>query len=223
MSWEKLDNRYIYDSMFIWSWWWNHYYNSMDLAVCENIYCSILAVWSSNIYYSYFLENCSFCIGCVWLKNKQYCILNKQYTKEQWEILADKIFTQMESDWILWDFFPGNINPYYFNDTIAEMLWDFTKEEVESKWYLWRDEEIKVDIPEWVDIISTEQLNDYQWYSPSGEWRINPEILQKVIKDDAWDYYRIVQMEYDFLVKHWLPLPSLHWIDRMKINFWTYK
>ena len=184
----------------------------------DHVYCSSHII-GSNIFYSFYLENCSFCIGCVWLKNKQYCILNKQYTKEQWEILADKIFTQMESDWILWDFFPGNINPYYFNDTIAEMLWDFTKEEVESKWYMWRDEEIKVDIPEWVDIISTEELNDYQWYSPSGEWRINPEILKKVIKDDKWDYYKVVQMEYDFLMKHSLPLPRLHWMDRMKINF----
>jgi hypothetical protein len=26
-------------------------------------------------------------------------------------------------------------------------------------------------------------------------------------------------MEYDFLVKHWLPLPRKHWLDRLKWNF----
>ena len=222
------------NTLFVWStawaenwfdfliWWEGNndiYWVNNSWWGCQNIFNSVQVGWSTDIYYSQNIETCSHLLFCNGLKNKSYCILNKQYTKSEWEILADKIFKQMESDWILWDFFPGNINPFYFNDTIAGMLWDFTKEEVESKWYLWRDEEIKVDIPEWVDIISTEQLNDYQWYSPSGEWRINPEILQKVIKDDAWDYYRIVQMEYDFLVKHWLPLPSLHWIDRMKINF----
>ena len=220
MSWEDEDNRYIYDSMFIWSWWWNHYYSSMDLAVCENIYCTILAVHSSNIYYSYFLENCSFCIWCIGLKNKSYCILNKQYTKEEWEILADKIFSQMHSEWILWDFFPGSINPFYFNDTIAWMLWDFTKQEVEEKWYLWRDEEIKVDIPASSDIITIKELGEYQWYE-NWEWQINPGILQKVIKDENGNYYKIIQMEYDFLVKHSIPLPILHWLDRMKLNLVT--
>ena len=43
--------------------------------------------------------------------------------------------------------------------------------------------------------------------------------MKKVIKDDSWNYYRIVKMEYDFLVKHELPLPRLHWLDRMKVNF----
>jgi hypothetical protein len=47
---------------------------------------------------------------------------SNQYTKEQWYSLADKIFAQMDSDWILWDFFPGYLNPFYFNDTAAYIM-----------------------------------------------------------------------------------------------------
>jgi hypothetical protein len=56
---------------------------------------------SSNIYYSHNIDNCSFCLGCIGLKNKSFCILNKQYTKEEWYEMADKIFATMEKDGIL--------------------------------------------------------------------------------------------------------------------------
>jgi len=39
-----------------------------------------------------------------------------------------------------------------------------------------------------------------------------------VIVDEKGDYYRIVQIEYDFLMKHSLPLPEIHWMDRMELN-----
>jgi len=185
----------------------------------EHVYCGSHII-GSHIFYSYYLENCSYCIGCVWLKNKQYCILNKQYSKDDWHRMADKIFSQMEMDWVLWEFFPGELNPFYFNDTMATILWDFTKDEVTEKWYLWREQEIKTDIPEWSDIIQTSDLDRYQWYDTDKNWKINPDILSKVIVDEKWNYYRIVRMEYDFLMKHALPLPEIHWIDRMKLNFW---
>lgn len=35
------------------------------------------------------------CFGCIGLRNKQYCILNKQYTKEQYEELVPKIIEHM--------------------------------------------------------------------------------------------------------------------------------
>ena len=63
------------------------------------------------------------------------------------------------------------------------------------------------------------ELKNYEWFNKEWVWKINPEILKKVIKSENWDYYRIVKMEYDFLVKHELPLPRLHWLDRMKVNF----
>ena len=124
------------------------------------------------------MDSCSYCLWCIGLKNKSFCILNKQYTKEEWFEKANEIFAQMEKDWTLWAFFPGWMNPFYFNDTAAYLINDtFTKEEVEKEWYLRRDEEIKVDIPAWAEVITTHQLNDYQWYNAQGEREINKDIL----------------------------------------------
>jgi len=119
-------------------------------ANAQNLYTSSNVTWSSSVFYSYFLRDCSYCIGCVGLKNKSFCILNKEYTKEERFTLVNKIFEQMDKDWTLWQFFPWWMNPFYFNDTAAYLIDDtFTKEEVAQEWYLRRDNEIKVDIPQW--------------------------------------------------------------------------
>lgn len=219
--WWKWDNENIYDSMSWWTIWntdfywvWSAWANSSNIYICNNI------TYSSNIYYSFHLENCSFCIWCIWLKNKSFCILNKQYSKEEWYELANKIFASMDANWILWDFFPWSLNPFYFNDTMAYLIDDsFTKEEVEAKWYMWRDSEIKVDIPDWAEIVKTSDLVNFQWFDSNWNWHINPEIMKKVIQDDNWNIYKIVPMEYEFLMKHNLPLPEIHWLDRIKLGF----
>jgi hypothetical protein len=198
----------------------NAYGCTMFWVNSENLYLSWHIASSLNIYHSFSLENCSYCLGCIWIKNKYFCILNKQYTKEEWYELADKIFASMEKDWILGDFFPWKLNPFYFNDTMAYLIDDsFTKEEVEKAWYMWRDDKIKVDISETAEIVETKNLLSYQGFDSNGNWKINPEILKKVIVDSNGNYYKIVPMEYDFLVKYELPLPEIHWIERIKLGF----
>ena len=224
-------------NLYIW-WWkygWSHFYDSFDVwnqtdehlyathyiwESSSHVYCVSWWAWITNCYYWYYLENCSFCLWCIWLKNKSYCIFNKQYTKDERYDEVDKIFTQMEKDWQLWKFFPWSTNPFYFNDTAAYLIdSSFTKEEVTAKWYLWRDEPIKVDIPAWMTVVKTSELDQYEWFDNEWNWIINADILKVVIQDEQHNYYRIIQMEYDFLVKHGLPLPRKHWLERMKDNF----
>lgn len=186
----------------------------------EHIYMTLHNNNWMNNFYSILLDESSFCLGCVGLKNKKYCIFNKQYGENEWYELVDKIFTQMENDWLLWEFFPANMNPYYFNDTVASMFnYDFSKEDIISEWYMWRDEEINVDTPNGATIIESKDLWYYEWYDENGKWQINSEILKLVIKSDNWNFYRIVPMELEFLQRHNLPLPRIHWFERIKLGF----
>ncbi|MEI8091103.1 MAG: hypothetical protein WCG98_02385 [bacterium] len=41
--------------------------------------------------------------------------------------------------------------------------------------------------------------------------------MQKVIKDDKGNFYRIVKIEYDFLMKYGLPIPEIHWLERIRL------
>jgi hypothetical protein len=185
----------------------------------SHLYCCTQVESSSNVFYCYHIESCSFCLGCIWLKNKSYCILNKQYTKEERYKKVDEIFTQMEKDGTIGEFFPASMNPFYFNDTAAYLIDpSFTKEEVTAKWYLRRDEPIKVDIPEGAQTVTTEELEKFEKFT-DGVWTIDESICKKVILDHEWNAYRIIPMELEFLREHWLPLPRKHWLERMKENF----
>jgi len=79
-------------------------------AGSDNLYCCCHIV-SSNIYYSYYLQSCSYCLWCLGLTNRSFCILNKQYSKEDRFELANKIFAKMEANGELWKFFPPQMNP----------------------------------------------------------------------------------------------------------------
>ena len=49
----------------------------------------------------------------------------------------------------------------------------FTKEEVESQWYMRRDEKIKVDIPEGMKVVSSSELWMYEGWMVEGEFVAN--------------------------------------------------
>lgn len=242
IAWWKDSSVHFYDSFDAWNQVDEHLYATHYVwETSSHVYCVSSGANLHNVYYSYYLESCSYCLGCIWLKNKSYCIFNKQYTKEERHRKVDEIFSEMEKDGTLGEFFPWRMNPFYFNDTAAYLIDDtFTKEEVEKEGYLRRDEPIKVDIPEGVEVVKTSKLSDYEWRrhpeldsgSPWKPWDtgsessmthaerwIDPEIMKKVIQDEEGNVYRIVKMEYDFLMKHGLPLPRLHWLERLKMNF----
>lgn len=77
--------------------------------------------------------------GCVSLRKKQFCILNKQYEKEEYESLIQKIKLHMsEMPYIdslhriykYGEFFPFNLAPFSYNETSAHDFIPLTKEQV---------------------------------------------------------------------------------------------
>ncbi|MEK7175587.1 MAG: hypothetical protein AAB693_02165, partial [Patescibacteria group bacterium] len=61
---------------------------SYENLICKNSYHIFYSQNCENCMNSYFLydcKNCSDCFGCVGLRNKSYCIFNKQYSKTEYE------------------------------------------------------------------------------------------------------------------------------------------
>ncbi|MDD3302344.1 MAG: hypothetical protein PHN31_02230 [Candidatus Gracilibacteria bacterium] len=96
-------------------------YNTLFSAFCiENI---------SNLIYCYdCVNNCSNCFGCVGLKNKSYCILNKQYTKDEYEELVPKIIEHMMKTREWGEFFPSSMSPFGYNETVANEYFPLSRE-----------------------------------------------------------------------------------------------
>jgi len=128
----------------------------------ELIYeCSSIGYQCSGVFFSNEcwdqLINSQYCVnchgssdlfGCVGLRKKQYCILNKQYTKEEYEALVSKIISHMNDmphvdslgrKWTYGSTFPLDIHSFAYNETIAQELSPISKEEAEKQGYRWAD------------------------------------------------------------------------------------
>jgi len=51
---------------------------------------------SNNLIYCMFSFFSNNCFGCIGIKNKEYCILNKQYTKAEYDTLLPKIISAIQ-------------------------------------------------------------------------------------------------------------------------------
>ena len=112
-------------------------------------FCVRVYEGSRNCEYCWFLQNCSNCFGCVALANKEYCIFNKQYTKEEYENLILKIKSKMIQDKEYGEFFPLYTSPFPYNDTVAQEYFPFDEEkarEHEMQWGSFEEKNYKVTI-----------------------------------------------------------------------------
>ena len=86
--------------------------------------------------------------GCISLKKRQYCILNKQYAKEEYEGMVAKIKKHMgEVPYIdskgrvytYGEFFPPEFSPFGYNDTLAQEFFPLTKKQVKDQGWRWQE------------------------------------------------------------------------------------
>jgi len=81
------------------------------------------------------------CFGCVGLHGKSFCILNKQYSEEEYKALREKIVADMGARGEYGEFFPISLSPFPYLDTVAEEHFPLTKEEIIAQGYNWREPE----------------------------------------------------------------------------------
>ncbi|MBI4652946.1 hypothetical protein HY750_01710 [Candidatus Kuenenbacteria bacterium] len=71
-------------------------YEGVDNGIQSSRTKFSVVVWGChNTYYCFNCHSCSYLFGCIGLRHKEYCILNKQYIKEEYEKLVPKIIEHM--------------------------------------------------------------------------------------------------------------------------------
>jgi hypothetical protein len=172
---------------------------------------SIFCRNTNEAYYSDYLVNCQYVFGCTNLHNKKYCILNKQYTQEEYEKLVPKIAEHMQktpssgglsTEW--GEFFPVSISPFSYNETVAQEYFPLTKPEVEKFGWKWRNDDKKEFQPQTVQI--PKEINEV----PDT---VCSEILACEITGKN---FRIIPQELAFYKKMHLPTPRRHPDQRHK-------
>ncbi|MBI4408026.1 MAG: hypothetical protein HY565_06025 [Candidatus Kerfeldbacteria bacterium] len=85
------------------------------------------------------VNGCKNLFGCVGLKKKQFCILNKQYTEAEYDRLRDKLVEHMKQTGEYGEMFPVEYSPFGYNETVAHEYFPMNKADVERNGWKWRD------------------------------------------------------------------------------------
>ncbi len=146
------------------------------MAASDNAFNQVFSFFcngSKNMQYSMFCKNSTDCFGSVGLKNAKYCILNKQYSKEEYQKMVPQIIDLMNTVpyidkknnvYKYGEFFPSDFSPFVYNETVALDIFPMSREKIIETGYEWREREKRiynnllqpVDLPD--DISDVEDL-----------------------------------------------------------------
>ncbi len=179
-------------------------YNSYNLKMCFDCWnnCNFLTYCDS-------CPGCSNCFGCVGLKNKKYCIFNRQYSEVDYEQTKTLIIEHMKANGEYGKWFPSYCSPYSLNSSMAHE-------------YFHMDELLAKDL-------------GFQWMDRSEEYKYDPNLLYAGImyapdidfKDLSGKYllcsltkkpFNIQARELEILKIKKLPLPDKHWRTRLELR-----
>lgn len=191
---------------------------------------------NNNVWYSDFCrQNCQELFGCNGLRKKQYCILNKQYSKEAFEALREKIVKHMDEMpytdalgrvYKFGEFFPAELAPFAYNNTIAQSYFPLSAEEEGRAGFTWR----VPDPPAYKVTLEGKDLPDKLGDTPNN-------ILEQIIscshsglcKHQCSTAFRFTKDELDFHYSIGVALPDKclscrfeeRLIHRLPIKLWA--
>lgn len=154
--------------------------DSKNLFVCHLCNTCSYASYSDNCYNSHNI------FGCEGLRGAEYCILNKQYSKEDYEALTAKIIAKMKADGEWGEWFPVSMSPFAYNESIVNEYSPLTKQQALAQGYRWKD-----DLPKTV-----------------GQGKDDPDPMKRVNTClECQRNYRFIERELVFYQKLNLPFP----------------
>jgi len=192
-------------------------YNSSKLKNCYGAYCSDVGELCIDCDTNYDLYECTFCtyvvgcknshycdqcfylkncFGCVGLKNNQYMILNKQYSKEEYFEMLEKIKNHMQRTGEFGLPFPATLSSFAYNETVAQDRYPLTKEQALSQGYRWYEPKEEA------------RYFGTTYEIPNNLEEIDQTICDKILTCEVTKKnYKIIPQEFNFYKKFNLPVP----------------
>ncbi len=187
-------------------------YDGLSVSGYKNILGCFSVGGRTNVYCNTCM-NCENCFGCTMLRDKKFCILNKQYSEEEYNQLMPKIYEHMKSTEEWGRFMPPSISPFGYNETVAGDYYPKSKEEAQKLGAKWQDEDfgLKYDGPFY------EPENDINSYKDESKQQ---ELLSGIIRCEVTGKpFRVVPQELAFYIENNIPVPTKHSEARFKELF----
>jgi hypothetical protein len=153
---------------------------------------------NDSLAYCDFCHNSSHLVGCIGLKRKDHCILNKQYSKEEYTELLPRVIGHMREANEWGQFFPMELSPFAYTETVAQ------------EYYPLKVEQERDEIPNVAKSIPAAGLPDQTNDIPDDvlNWAIVCEVTRRP--------FVLTKQELAFYRKMHLPIPRLHPDERHK-------
>mgnify|MGYP001609212478 CR=1 FL=1 len=170
----------------------------------HNVKFSAWNYYNREVEYCFGCHHAAHLFGCVNMTKGEYCILNKQYTKDEYEKLIPKIKKHMADvpyidklgrTYGYGEMLPAEISPWSYNESASFEWFPITKEEALAKGFKWREPDLREYKEATIEI-------------PNHIKDAKDDILQAILKcNDCGKNYQIIQKELDFLRRMNFPTP----------------
>jgi hypothetical protein len=184
-------------------------YNSSTIGInCFNIHmCEVVVENCSDMIYCDNCRQSRNCLGCCSLWRREYCVLNKQYRREEYEALSIRIIEHMQRSGEWGEFFPPALSPFGYNETMAGEYYPLSREEALALGANWSDYEPPA--PD-VMVMAAEDL-------PDGIEGAGDEILGAAVRCAASGKpFRLLKPELQFYRRVNAALPRRHPDERYR-------
>ena len=172
-------------------------YNVCSTVGTRNSMATFLIWYCDEIFYSTECHNSSNLFGCVGLKSQKYCILNKQYSQEEYGKMAAKIAAHMMKTGEWGDYFPYEISPYSYNETIANEHFPLDRQQAGEIGMSWKKDDEKGKYQGAAVIVSSDIRN------------VTDDITRQILTcRQCGKNYKIIQQELNFYRKMKIPVPK---------------
>ena len=154
----------------------------------------------SDAQYLDLCQSCENCFGCVGLRKKQYCILNRQYSKEEYESLRARIVEGMKGRGEYGSFFPFAMAYSGYNTSLAQMHFPLTKEGAQTIGARWEE---KMD----GDARTASNVNTMPDRIDDAAESVVGTVYECPLTGRP---FKIIKQELEFYKKHGIPLPRTY-------------
>ncbi|MBI2415779.1 MAG: zinc-ribbon domain containing protein [Candidatus Kerfeldbacteria bacterium] len=148
--------------------------------------------------YSYYIDSCKQVknvFGCIGLQNQQYCILNKQYSEQEYCITRDKLIKQMSAIGEYGEFFPVSCSPFTYNETAAMDSFPLSQTDVVNRGWNWHTPPDK-----------QQRFSSYRL--PDTIDKVEDDVLENFLTcEQCQTFYKIIPAELRLYREHIIPVP----------------
>ncbi len=152
----------------------------------------VMTAWTvTNCYYSAEIFHSNDLFGCVGLSKQKFCIFNKQYSEQEYYVLRDKLIAHMRTTREYGEFFPMQLSPFAYNESMAQVWYPLTQEQASNQ--------------------------ELQWYvQPASTHQTGTDVLTCSVTGKS---YRVIPQELAWYRRMGLPIPAVCPEERREQRF----